>query len=182
MSIKPVPLYEELTITTGQLVKMLSISFSKFASKRLLNKHPCVFLLGQPGVGKSQSVYQIASNLGKKTKKQVHVADLRLILFNPVDMRGIPIADLESETAYKGSNLLFFNTISTLKNKDYHQEVMGKLESDEHYLKMINDQISVNSRIASRKFRIFKLSIRLLFIATILLYVVEWYIKDKKSV
>ena len=99
MSIKPVPLYEELTITTGQLVKMLSTSFSKFASKRLINKHPSVFLLGQPGVGKSQSVYQIASNLGKKTKKQVHVADLRLILFNPVDMRGIPIADLESETA-----------------------------------------------------------------------------------
>ena len=99
MSIKPVPLYEELTITTGQLVKMLSTSFSKFASKKLISQHPSVFLLGQPGVGKSQSVYQIASNLGKKTKKQVHVADLRLILFNPVDMRGIPIADLESETA-----------------------------------------------------------------------------------
>ena len=54
-------------------------------------------LWGQPGVGKSQAIRQIASNITKDTGKKVNICDVRLLLFNPIDLRGIPVAN-ESKT------------------------------------------------------------------------------------
>ena len=57
-----------------------------------------IMLWGSPGVGKSQAMRQVGSNIeeltaGRGTPKKVIVTDVRLLLFNPVDLRGIPVAD-----------------------------------------------------------------------------------------
>ena len=64
-----------------------------------LQKFPSVMLWGAPGVGKSQGVRQIARLIEEKTGKRVEVTDVRLLLFNPVDLRGIPTANAEKTLA-----------------------------------------------------------------------------------
>lgn len=54
---------------------------------------PAVMLWGMPGVGKSQGVRELAAYIGAATGKKVTVTDVRLLLFNPIDLRGIPTAD-----------------------------------------------------------------------------------------
>lgn len=55
---------------------------------------PAVMLWGMPGVGKSQAVRAIARNVERTTGKRAVVTDVRLLLFNPIDLRGIPVADI----------------------------------------------------------------------------------------
>lgn len=62
------------------------------------NKISPIMLWGAPGVGKSETVYHMAKALEEKTGKKVNVKDVRLSLFNPVDLRGIPSAN-EDKTA-----------------------------------------------------------------------------------
>lgn len=54
---------------------------------------PTPFFWGAAGVGKSDGVKQLAEELQKKTGKKVNVTDVRLLLFSPVDLRGVPVAD-----------------------------------------------------------------------------------------
>lgn len=54
---------------------------------------PSFMLWGKPGVGKSQGVKQIADKVSRMTGKKSVVCDVRLLLFNPIDLRGIPVAD-----------------------------------------------------------------------------------------
>ena len=56
-------------------------------------------LWGPPGIGKSQGVREIADNIKAKTGKKVHITDVRLLLFNPVDLRGIPTANADKTLA-----------------------------------------------------------------------------------
>lgn len=60
---------------------------------------PSVMLWGAPGVGKSQAVRQIADRIAAATGKEVHVTDVRLLLFNPIDLRGIPTANEDKTLA-----------------------------------------------------------------------------------
>ncbi len=60
---------------------------------------PTVMLWGAPGVGKSQGVRQIADRIYKNTGKEVRITDVRLLLFNPVDLRGIPTSNAEKTEA-----------------------------------------------------------------------------------
>ena len=60
---------------------------------------PSVMLWGPPGVGKSQGVRQIASALGARYGRRVDVTDVRLLLFNPIDLRGIPVPNAEKTLA-----------------------------------------------------------------------------------
>lgn len=62
-------------------------------------KVPPVMQWGPPGVGKSDSIKTLASRLGEATGKQVVTQDVRLLLFNPVDLRGIPVPDANKEFA-----------------------------------------------------------------------------------
>lgn len=61
------------------------------------NAIPTPFLWGPAGIGKSQAIYQLAAYLKKHTGKSVSVTDVRLLLFSPVDLRGIPVADEKRE-------------------------------------------------------------------------------------
>ena len=60
---------------------------------------PSVMLWGAPGIGKSQAVRQIADYITKGTGKKTVVTDVRLLLFNPIDLRGIPTANAEKTLA-----------------------------------------------------------------------------------
>lgn len=50
---------------------------------------PAVMLWGQPGIGKSQAIKQIAVAHGWG------LVDLRLLLLSPIDLRGLPVPDKE---------------------------------------------------------------------------------------
>lgn len=58
---------------------------------------PVLMLWGPPGVGKSDAIEEIAIDLGEQTGKKIHITDVRLLLYNPVDLRGIPTADEKKE-------------------------------------------------------------------------------------
>lgn len=94
-----IPVKDTLELNTNELIDMLTYSFSSFIKTNSIEKHPSVFLHGQPGVGKSQAIYEIARRIMQETNIHTHVIDIRLLLFNPVDLRGIPIADRESRTS-----------------------------------------------------------------------------------
>ncbi len=87
-------------MTVGQMVRQLSAAYiSLIRSKTPLRSFPSVMLWGAPGVGKSQGVRQIASAVAEKTGLRVDVTDVRLLLFNPVDLRGIPTANEDKTLA-----------------------------------------------------------------------------------
>ncbi|MDH7478602.1 MAG: MoxR family ATPase [Syntrophomonadaceae bacterium] len=58
-----------------------------------LEQPPAVMLWGPPGIGKSALIRQIARG------KNWGVVDLRMLLLNPVDLRGIPVPDRERRQA-----------------------------------------------------------------------------------
>ena len=60
---------------------------------------PAVMLWGPPGVGKSQAVRAIAEEVRRATGKKAKVTDVRLLLFNPIDLRGIPTANADKTLA-----------------------------------------------------------------------------------
>ena len=60
---------------------------------------PSIMLWGPPGVGKSRGVFGLAERLKEKLNKKVIVHDIRLINFNPVDLRGIPTSDVDKKFA-----------------------------------------------------------------------------------
>lgn len=64
-----------------------------------IKKFPSVMLWGPPGVGKSQAVRQIGREIEKSTGKKVSITDVRLLLFNPIDLRGIPTANADKTLA-----------------------------------------------------------------------------------
>ena len=89
-----------LTLTVEQAVKQLSSAYvSLIGSNAPLRAFPSVMLWGAPGVGKSQGVRQIAEVIVEKTGKAVTITDVRLLLFNPVDLRGIPTANADKTLA-----------------------------------------------------------------------------------
>ena len=84
----------------NEVIDKLSYSYDKLVKGLLpLKTMPSVMLWGAPGIGKSQLVKQLATSLSERTLKRVNVIDVRLILFNPVDLRGIPTANAEKTLA-----------------------------------------------------------------------------------
>lgn len=74
----------------GEIVGRLSEAYAAVINSSSIRTMPSVMLWGPPGVGKSQAVREIAGKLETLTKKTVCVTDVRLLLFNPIDLRGIP--------------------------------------------------------------------------------------------
>jgi hypothetical protein len=88
------------TMPVEAMVKQLSEAYVTVINGGLPVKTvPSVMLWGPPGVGKSQAVRQIGSRIEKETGKRVNVTDVRLLLFNPIDLRGIPTANADKTLA-----------------------------------------------------------------------------------
>lgn len=87
-------------MNVGRMVEELSAAYSTLINNGLpLKQMPSVMLWGPPGVGKSQGIRQIAKEIEENTGKKVNVTDVRLLLFNPIDLRGIPTANAEKTLA-----------------------------------------------------------------------------------
>ena len=97
---KDIVLNEMDTLSIQEVIDSLSKSYVKIIKGRKnLDLFPSVMMWGQPGVGKSQAIRQIAKNIEKETGKSVKVTDVRLLLFNPIDLRGIPVANASKTLA-----------------------------------------------------------------------------------
>ena len=87
-------------MTIGKMVDKLAKAYTAVINNGMpIKTVPSVMLWGPPGVGKSQGVRQIASMIEDKTGKEVRVTDVRLLLFNPIDLRGIPTANADKTLA-----------------------------------------------------------------------------------
>ncbi len=76
-------------LSIGKVVEKLSDAYCTVIQKHLPVKViPSVMLWGPPGVGKSQAIRQIATKIEERTEKRVKITDVRLLLFNPIDLRG----------------------------------------------------------------------------------------------
>ncbi len=85
-------------VTVTECKRMLLSMYKGSIDKGVpLKKLPTPFFWGPPGVGKSDSVFQLAKELEEETGKKVCVIDIRLLLFSPVDLRGVPVADANRE-------------------------------------------------------------------------------------
>ena len=88
------------TSTVGKTVEELSSAYvSLIKSGMPMKTFPSVMLWGPPGVGKSQAIRQLADRIADRTGKRVAVTDVRLLLFNPIDLRGIPTANADKTLA-----------------------------------------------------------------------------------
>ena len=87
-------------LSVGKVVSTLSDAYSSIINNGIkIKTFPSVMLWGAPGVGKSQAVRQIGDEIQKRTGKRVYFTDVRLLLFNPIDLRGIPTANAEKTLA-----------------------------------------------------------------------------------
>lgn len=88
------------TMNVGRIVDDLTNVYTAVINQNMPVKSvPSVMLWGAPGIGKSQAVRQLAKRIGENTGKQVVVTDVRLLLFNPIDLRGIPTANEDKTLA-----------------------------------------------------------------------------------
>ena len=88
------------SMSVGKVVESLSTAYCSAINKCLpIRVLPSVMLWGAPGVGKSQAVRQIAKEIERGTGKRTVVTDVRLLLFNPIDLRGIPTANADKTLA-----------------------------------------------------------------------------------
>lgn len=88
-------------LSVNEMVELFADMYGEaIAAGDDLKNYPTPFLWGPPGVGKSEGVKkQLAVELAQKTGKKVVVTDVRLLLFSPVDLRGVPVADIEKQLA-----------------------------------------------------------------------------------
>lgn len=88
------------SMSIGKAVEELGDAYGTIIKAGLpLKTLPSVMLWGAPGVGKSQAVRQLAKEIEVCTGKKTVVTDVRLLLFNPIDLRGIPTANQEKTLA-----------------------------------------------------------------------------------
>ena len=88
------------SMNVGRVVEELSAVYCAVIKNNLPMKTvPSVMLWGPPGVGKSQAIRQMARVIEENTGRRVAVTDVRLLLFNPIDLRGIPTANEDKTLA-----------------------------------------------------------------------------------
>ncbi len=113
-------------LSVDKAVESLSALYiSAIASKTPFRKIPSVMLWGAPGVGKSQAIRQLGEKIEAQTGKTCKITDVRLLLFNPIDLRGIPTSNADKtlsiwlkpkifdmDKSDKVVNILFLDEIS----------------------------------------------------------------------
>lgn len=81
-------------MSIGDTIELLAKLYSNAIETDMkLTELPTPFLWSAPGVGKSEGVIQLAEKIETVTKKKVNVSVIHLLLFSPVDLRGVPVAD-----------------------------------------------------------------------------------------
>ncbi len=95
--------------------QLSSLYCSTINTKLQLHKLPTPFFWGPAGIGKSEGVYQLGDIIADKTGKKVAVTDVRLLLFSPIDLRGVPVADNEK----RFTNWLMPKIFDMNKSEDY---------------------------------------------------------------
>ena len=78
--------------------RTVSPNSAKASIKHALTKKRPIFLWGPPGIGKSDIVAQITDSLPNS-----HLIDIRLSLWEPTDIKGIPYFDSNSGTMVWGA-------------------------------------------------------------------------------
>ncbi len=87
-------------LSVERTINQLSNAYCEIVKKGISPKVlPSVMLWGPPGVGKSQAIRQIAKDITKNTGKETKITDVRLLLFNPIDLRGIPTSNADKTLA-----------------------------------------------------------------------------------
>ncbi len=87
-------------VSVGTVVKRISKYYVKFIqSKTPYSKARIMFLWGPPGIGKTQSIEQIAEKVQEETGKRVVVTSIRLANFTRPDLVGFMIYDKEKKQA-----------------------------------------------------------------------------------
>ena len=81
-------------MSTETLTRTVSPNKAKKSILRAFNKKRPIFLWGPPGIGKSEIVGQITNNVLKKS----YLIDIRLSLWEPTDIKGIPYFDSNSSS------------------------------------------------------------------------------------
>lgn len=88
------------SMNIGKMVEKLSVAYCTIINhNKPLKTLPSVMLWGPPGVGKSQAIRQLAKEIEENTSKKTVVTDVRLLLFNPIDLRGIPTSNADKTLA-----------------------------------------------------------------------------------
>lgn len=88
------------TLNVDKMVNLLAKAYvSLIQSNQPFTNFPSVMLWGAPGVGKSQGVREMAERVERETGKHAVITDVRLLLFNPVDLRGIPTSNADKTLA-----------------------------------------------------------------------------------
>ena len=86
------------SVSAGEFIRSVSRMIIAALQKNIPLKHlPAIFVSGAPGIGKSMAVQQIADEVHTAAAKKVIVTDIRLLLFSPIDLRGIPTEDKTHE-------------------------------------------------------------------------------------
>lgn len=73
-------------------VRTVSINGAKSALRHAFKKRRPIFIWGPPGIGKSDAIHQLGDELS------AHVIDVRLSLWEPTDIKGIPYYNANDNT------------------------------------------------------------------------------------
>lgn len=108
-------------ITPNEFLNLFKVEYENKAPEDV---RP-VMIWGAPGVGKSDTVRALAEILSEVHNKKYNVRDVRLSLYNPVDLKGIPYPDKEKnitnwlkpdifvmDESDDVGNIIFFDEIS----------------------------------------------------------------------
>lgn len=74
------------------VTRQVSPNGAKKAIRKAFNKQRPIFLWGPPGIGKSDIIHQIAKDM------EAHTIDVRLSLWEPTDIKGIPFFNSSTMT------------------------------------------------------------------------------------
>lgn len=87
-------------MTVNKMIEYLSKTYCAIINNNIpIKKIPSMMLWGPPGVGKSQAVRQLGKIIEENTGKKIAITDVRLLLFNPIDLRGIPTSNADKTLA-----------------------------------------------------------------------------------
>ena len=102
----------------------VSPSRLKIAIEHSIKRHRPLFIWGQPGIGKSELVAEVARSQGRP------LIDIRLPLMEPTDIRGIPYL-AEVKTYDKEGNLLRDEFNIPVTDKEFRWSTPSDLPTDE---------------------------------------------------